>query len=1043
MINQLLNIRIWPMIVMALLTAAARADDRSVVVSGDARFTVITPNLIRIEDKKGGEFTDSPTMFGYDRARRFADAKIIDDAKRVEISTAAIHLIYTPDGKPLGASNLVATIQRDGNSVEWKPGQDDPENLGGTLRTLDGVNGPRDVGKGLISRSGWAVVDDSGMPVLTSDWVKARPNREETDWYLFGYGHDYQAAFNSLAAISGPVPLPRRNLLGLWYSRYWPWSSDDYKRIVKEYDDHRFPLDNIVMDMDWHLIEIPGSNNHMIWTGYTFNKKLIPDFAELAKWFHKEGLAVTLNDHPADGVQPHESMYADFMRAMHADPSKTNKIPYDTGDKHYMDTFWQYTHAPLDKEGVDFWWLDWQQEPNVKSIPGLTNLAWLNKFYFDKTSTDGKRGVSFSRWAGWGDHRYPIEFSGDAHTGFPSLAFEVPFTSTAGNVGCFFWSHDIGGHQGGRNEESYARWCQFGALSTALRSHSTRDPNTDRRPWAYPQWAEDSMRDSFQLRSKLMPYVYSSVAETCTKTIPLVRPLYLEHPDQEEAYHVAHEYYFGDNLLVAPLATAGTGPSRLAWNAVWFPQGSGTWHDYFTGERHAAGSTSVVACDISTFPLFVRAGVPLPMRPYSSRPTGEPISELVLRCYPGEEGKTGSDSLYEDDGQTLLYKSGKSATTALSYQKSGKTISIHIAPTVGEFDGQLAERSYTIELPCLEQPTRVTVDGAEQSVEYDAKAFIARVRVAARPIRQGATVVIEANELPAETMHANAVAARILNVAGNTLQTSINDLFANALQATTDASLHAAIFASAGVAVVPTNDSPTLYHGTESLKFVCPDHLIDDNMVKISLVATEVEGRATPVTLMNGATLDSKAMSQLRDALPIEDDIAVEGRRPKLKLSLSVKGQPIEAIIDAPAALGIGLRDLARSAKATASSTEPGYHVSSVNDGIAAGYPGDRDREWSSNKQRDGAAVTLTWKEDQSASHVLLYDRPNANDDVLAGKLVFSDGSSQEFGPLPADGKTPLKIDFPAKTIRWVRVEITKVSDKTEDAGLAEVAVFK
>ena len=75
-------------------------------------------------------------------------------------------------------------------------------------------------------------------------------------------------------------------------------------------------------------------------------------------------------------------------------------------------------------------------------------------------------------WArsGWtGSQRYPIQFSGDASTAFRMLAFEVPFTSTAGNVGCFFWSHDIGGHNRGRNEESYARWCQFGAFSAALR----------------------------------------------------------------------------------------------------------------------------------------------------------------------------------------------------------------------------------------------------------------------------------------------------------------------------------------------------------------------------------------------------------------------------------------------------------------------------------------------------------------------------------------------------------------------------------------------
>ena len=135
--------------------------------------------------------------------------------------------------------------------------------------------------------------------------------------------------------------------------------------------------------------------------------------------------------------------------------------------------------------------------------------------------------MSFSRWGGWGDHRNPIHFSGDAGTRWPMLEFEVPFTTTAGNVGCFFWSHDIGGHTGGRNEESYMRWVQFGATSAALRSHSTRKPDMDRRPWTYSRQAEDSMRLSFHLRSELFPYIYSSAWQSCAESVPLSRPMYI------------------------------------------------------------------------------------------------------------------------------------------------------------------------------------------------------------------------------------------------------------------------------------------------------------------------------------------------------------------------------------------------------------------------------------------------------------------------------------------------------------------------------------
>ena len=246
-------------------------------------------------------------------------------------------------------------------------------------------------------------------------------------------------------------------------------SSDDYRQIVTEYGQHDFPLDNMVMDMDWHK---DG------WTGWSWNRKLLPDAEALLPWFHSQGLHVTLNLHPADGVAPHEDRYAAFMQGIGADPAAKQTIPFDAGSKTYMDALFGTVFAPLEKDGVDFWWLDWQQYPNTRAVPDLTNLFWLNTLLYDRTAQNGQRGLSFSRWAGWGDHRHPIHFSGDANTGFPMLAFEVPFTSTAGNVGCFFWSHDIGGHMGGRNEESYARWCQFGATSPVLRSHSTRDVQT-------------------------------------------------------------------------------------------------------------------------------------------------------------------------------------------------------------------------------------------------------------------------------------------------------------------------------------------------------------------------------------------------------------------------------------------------------------------------------------------------------------------------------------------------------------------------------------
>lgn len=798
---------------VCLGATAAVADRSGIETVGDVRFTVITPCLIRIEQAKGGTFVDQPSMFAINRSARFKGYSFSSKDGAVTIDTGLIRLTYTPDSRPLLADNLQAVIKKGGSTVIWRPGKATDQNLGGTERTLDGWDGARKLGDGLISRDGWFLLDDSTRHLLTSDWVRQRPKDAGTDWYLFGYGHDYKAALKSLTAIGGAVPMPRRYVLGAWYSRYWPYSSDDYRQIVKEYSEHDFPLDVIVMDMDWHK---DG------WTGWSWNRKLLPDAEDLLEWFHKQGLAVTLNVHPADGVKPHEDMYADFMRAMGEDPASGKTIPYDAGSKKYLDTLFRCVVEPLEKEGVDFWWLDWQQYPFTVSIPDLTNLAWLNEYYYRHTSDNGKRGQSFSRWAGWGDHRYPIHFSGDASTSWKMLAAEVPFTSTAGNVGCFFWSHDIGGHMGGRNEESYARWCQFGAITAALRSHSTRDAGMDRRPWTYAKWAEDSMRASFHLRSELFPYIYSSARQSCVESIPLNRPMYIEYPNDERAYHNGQQYFFGDNLIAAPITMPGVGPDRVGWQAVWLPDG--VWYDWFSGEHYTGSREILSAATIDEFPLFARGGVPIPMQPYSSRMATTPLDTLVVRCYPGPDGKTGKFTLYEDDGLTQGYTKGEYATTELSYTRKGSEITVKIAPTRGSYKGQKGSRAFVIELPCTGVPKSVSVDGKPAQPTYDPSQHKTSVTVLDKSIRKGCTVVVKADLSDFGSVRLKAIARRAGLKSVNPRWKSVGDLLKASMPSMTSPEQQNVLLAACGVGFVSRNTTPYLFPDkVESLLYTPAD----------------------------------------------------------------------------------------------------------------------------------------------------------------------------------------------------------------------------
>lgn len=715
----------------------------------NARFTVITPECIRLEYSPLEKFVDDPSLFAAVRGKEWDQYVRQENGTTTSIDTGRIVLHYTPDGKPFHAENLRAVIKKGNEKVEWKPGMKNSKNLGGTLATLDEISGTRDLGEGLLSCDGWYLLDDSAQFLFKDGWVQPRQQDGNLDWYLFGYGFDFKSALKALTAIGGKVPLPRKYVLGSWYSRWWDYTSKDFRDIVEEYKRHDFPLDILVMDMGWHKQKEAtvghGWASTKGWTGWSWNRELLPDAEKLLAWLHQRRLYVTLNVHPHDGVRTHEDCYASFMRMLKRDPSSGENLPFDAGNKDYMNAYFKAAHEPLERSGVDFWWVDWQQDriyPSVISVPGLAHLRWLNHCYYQHTSKNNKRGLSFSRWAGWGDHRHPIQFSGDARSFWEMLAFEVHFTATAGNVGCFFWSHDMGGFTGKRDPEMYSRWVQFGVTTVALRIHSTRSKDLDRRPWKWGKQAENSIRKSFHLRSQLMPYIYSSVWQCHKAAVPLNRPLYLEYPEFQKAYENQQEYLFGDNFLCAPITSAGNGTKKISKQKVWFPPKT-TWYNYFTHEKYEGESEQVIQADINSFPLFVKAGVPIPMQPYTDRMSSTPLKRLIIRCYPGIEGQTSSYDLYEDDGVSQDYLKGKFAITQISYTLSGDIVTILVASTKGSFKGQERFRSYEIELPCIKKAEKIEVDGKSRKAIYDKILKGLRMKIPARSIKKTTRIAIK------------------------------------------------------------------------------------------------------------------------------------------------------------------------------------------------------------------------------------------------------------------------------------------------------------
>ncbi len=716
------------------------------MVFGNNRLMVITPTLLRLEYATDGKFVDAPTMFAANRSSLLPMSELT--VKELgnncyEIRTTALRIWFRNDGYPFSTSNLKVYYTLDGKEKTFTNRFVLGKNLGGPVETLDRVTEAIPMNDGLLTRSGWYMIDDNRGDLLVNGWLQPRDTRTHLqDQYCFIYGNDYRAALASLGAVSGHVPMTRKYMHGVWYCRYWDYTADEFLGIIHDYDNNQFPLDNLVFDMGWHTndaTEGTGHNGHLNWTGYTWNRKLIPNPAALIDSIHKLGVTVSLNDHPHDGIRPNEDIYPAYAKATGLQPGE--KSLFNLSDSTYMKNFFTFAHRPSEKMGVDFWWLDWQQNYLYPYVPGThtTTLSWINQLYYRDSEQGGLRGCNYSRWGGWGDHRHPLWFSGDAQANWPMLAFEVKLSAQSGNAGCYYWIHDTGGFRGKNNPELTTRWTQFSTLSAALRVHSTKDASLDRRPWISGDLETRANRRMYHLRSELMPYVYSSVWQTHKTMVPLNRAMYIDYGNQPESYENEQEFTFGDIIMAAPITSPGKGANLVAAQKVWFPRGE-NWFDFFNHQRYEGGQTLNIEKSLMEFPMYVKGGWVLPMQPYTRRPATTPLETLVMRVYPAGCTADNVYTLYEDDGITLDYEKGASATTRLQYTEKGNRHMVVVHPAQGNYNGQVNKRAYRLQLAGFGKIDNVKVNGRKVATTYDANLKLNIVDIASTSIRERVTI---------------------------------------------------------------------------------------------------------------------------------------------------------------------------------------------------------------------------------------------------------------------------------------------------------------
>ncbi len=687
------------------------ADPAAVVHAPRARFTVLTSRLLRLEYDPAERFEDRASQAFWYRRQPAPAFTVARDGDNLEVETEHLALRYQASNTGFTPRTLTVHVKATGRT--WKYG-DPPgraQNLLGTARTLDNASGGVHLEPGLLARAGWAVVDDSRALVFDErGWLTARAG-ETRDLYVFGHGRDYRAALRDFYAVAGRPGLLPRWALGNWWSRYWEYSADELKALVEAFAAHQTPLAVCIVDMDWHLTQT--GNDASGWTGYTWNRDLFPDPRGFIDWLHARGLRTALNLHPAEGVHPHEAQYAAMAAALGRDPAAGDPIPFDLADPDFARAYFEILHHPHEADGVDFWWIDWQQGQQTR-LPGLDPLWWLNHLHYHDLARDGrKRPFIFSRWGGLGNHRYPIGFSGDTIVSWESLAFQPGFTATASNVGYGWWSHDIGGHMGGvEDDELYTRWVQFGVFSPILRLHSTKVAYHERRPWGRGLAAARHAADALRLRHRLIPYLYAMAWRDHAHAQPLVQPMYYSHPEADEAYACAQQYWFGSELIAAPFTSPADPDTWLSRQTVWLP-GAGDWFDFFSGERITGGGWRTIYGGLDHIPVFARPGAIVPL---AAQPEGTANPEaLTVVVFPGADNVF---ELYEDDGVTTDYRRGRSAVTELRVSWNEDALRFTVAPARGDVGLLPARRTFQIVVRGVARPARVeaSVNGVVQEI---------------------------------------------------------------------------------------------------------------------------------------------------------------------------------------------------------------------------------------------------------------------------------------------------------------------------------------
>ena len=661
-----------------------------------------------LSDMRVGEltvqFTPSPPTI---LIRRTGSRLPIVPIQRITLDAAEPGLSFLlGDGPLLGLGEGGAGFDRRGTADQMRNGQVTPQDGSYSL----GINGTRAPIQWLMSpgsRWGLFIHQPYGSFDLKGEEGRFTPPAASAlplDLFIVCGLTPYDIV-GDYARITGLPEFPPRWAFGYQQSSRTLGGPEEILGVARTFREKKLPCDALI----YLGTEFAPSGWNTRNGEFTWHPTNFPDPKKMLDQLHADHFKVVVHV-----VIEGRRLTGTVADPCTADPLPSGRTPDDRWPPdRQVSCYWPVHKAVMDV-GVDGFWPDQGDGFDGPSRLNRHRMYWEGPQLY----RPNERPYALHRNASAGAQRYGgFIWSGDVQSRWATLKAHVPVAINTGLSGLPYWGTDIGGFNPTPEYtgELHVRWFQFGAFNPLFRSHGRnwhlRLPwgwnGGDGGPFESGNWraapeelkneqVEPICRKYLELRSQLMPYLYTAVAECHQTGVPIVRALCLHAPGDPIAAARGDEYFWGPNMLVAPVVEKGA-TSRN----VYLPKGA--WIDFWTNERIEGGREIDRAVDLATIPLYVRAGAAIPMGPvkqYTDEPTTEPTTLVV---YPGADNT--SSRWYDDDGKSFDYRQGKSSSVTMNWRDAARELTLHLIPITAP------QRRFNVRMAGSSKTQSVTLGG--------------------------------------------------------------------------------------------------------------------------------------------------------------------------------------------------------------------------------------------------------------------------------------------------------------------------------------------